>query len=90
MDRISLRKERQRWQRSRKPSFSLRQEGQFSSQEKISAPQIKKYVGVSSGKHFAENSKNLTNVNDGTLRTGDTVLIWGDRLIGQSRGRQIF
>lgn len=89
MNRIELRKNRQRWQRSRRSSFGLIQDGRYS-QSQIELPSIEGYVGIKSKTHVTANNNNLVSINSGALRTSNEVIVWGDRLIGPGVGSQIF
>lgn len=89
MTRIELRKNRQRWQRSRHSSFGLVQDGRYSDM-KNKQPSIENYVGIQSRTHITTNNNNLVAVSSGALRSQSEVIVWGDRLIGPGIGSQLF
>ena len=88
MNSLSLMQQRKRWQQRQNPSFSLRQTGR-----KNSAPspiQLSKYAGYNNGHFIQDNSIRLTNLNNGGLKAGETVLVVEGFLIGRSRGSEVF
>ena len=84
MNRIELRNQRKQWQRFLSPPFQLRQTGRNSGEK---TPDVIQTYSTFLGGHLAsEQNATLVNISGGSLKEGDEVLVFGDRVIGPARG----
>lgn len=88
MNRIALRNQRKQWQRFLSPAFQTRQIGRNSD---VRNPEIiQTYTSYDKGHLASEQNTALINLTGGALKEGDEVLVFGDRLIGPSKGGLIY